>query len=87
MSLPARFDSVEHLEDVMTEPSMALIQDMAALEGDIMVLGVGGKMGPTLARMAKRAAPNTRVIGVARQQIRLDAFHALRVQPLAQAGF
>lgn len=66
MSLPARFDSVEHLEDVMTEPSMALIQDMAALEGDIMVLGVGGKMGPTLARMAKRAAPNKRVIGVAR---------------------
>jgi nucleoside-diphosphate-sugar epimerase len=34
--------------------------------GDIMVLGVGGKMGPTLARMAKRAAPGKRVIGVAR---------------------
>jgi nucleoside-diphosphate-sugar epimerase len=66
VSLPARFDSVEHLEDVMTEPSMALIQEMAALEGDIMVLGVGGKMGPTLARMARRAAPNKRVIGVAR---------------------
>ena len=31
-----------------------------------MVLGVGGKMGPTLARMAKRAAPGKRVIGVAR---------------------
>ncbi len=36
------------------------------MEGDILVLGVGGKMGPTLARMAKRAAPGKRVIGVAR---------------------
>jgi prephenate dehydrogenase len=34
--------------------------------GDILVLGVGGKMGPTLARLAKRAAPHKRVIGVAR---------------------
>jgi nucleoside-diphosphate-sugar epimerase len=30
------------------------------------VLGVGGKMGPTLARLARRAAPDRRVIGVAR---------------------
>ncbi|MBX3603152.1 MAG: NAD(P)-dependent oxidoreductase [Rubrivivax sp.] len=50
----------------MTAPSPALVQDMAALDGDLIVLGVGGKMGPTLARMAKRAAPGKRVIGVAR---------------------
>ncbi len=31
-----------------------------------MILGVGGKMGPTLARMAKRAAPSKRIIAVAR---------------------
>jgi len=31
-----------------------------------MILGVGGKMGPTLARLAKRAAPGRRVMGVAR---------------------
>ncbi len=66
MSLPARFDSVAHLEAVMTTPSQALIDDLARLEGDIIVLGVGGKMGPTLARMASRAAPSKRVIGVAR---------------------
>jgi nucleoside-diphosphate-sugar epimerase len=66
VSLPPRFDSIDHLEDVMSEPSMALIQDLARVDGDIMVLGVGGKMGPTLARMAKRAAPGKRVIGVAR---------------------
>jgi len=64
--LPSRFDGVEQLEDVMTTPSEALVGTLAGLPGDIMVLGVGGKMGPTLARLAKRAAPHKRVIGVAR---------------------
>ncbi|HXV23123.1 MAG TPA: NAD(P)-dependent oxidoreductase [Alphaproteobacteria bacterium] len=50
----------------MTTPSQALVEDLAAVEGDILVLGVGGKMGPTLARLAKRAAPKKTVIGVAR---------------------
>jgi len=42
----------------MSTPSQALLTDMQRIEGDIMVLGAAGKMGPTLARMAKRAAPN-----------------------------
>jgi nucleoside-diphosphate-sugar epimerase len=50
----------------MTTPSQALIDDLAAVDGDIIVLGVGGKMGPTLAALAKRAAPHKRVVGVAR---------------------
>ena len=50
----------------MSRPSAGLVEDLAGVDGDIMVLGVGGKMGPTLARMAKRAAPGKRVIGVAR---------------------
>lgn len=60
------FENVEALEEFMTRPSPALEADLARAPGDIMVLGVGGKMGPTLARMARRAAPNRRVIGVAR---------------------
>lgn len=64
--LPDRFDSVEAMEEFMTTPSQALIDDLARAPGDIMVLGVGGKMGPTLARLAKRAAPDRKVIGVAR---------------------
>ncbi len=63
---PAKIESVEHLEDVMTTPSAALVATLRELPGDILVLGVGGKMGPTLARLAKRAAPYKRVIGVAR---------------------
>ncbi len=65
-SLPDRFADVAALEDFMSEPSPALVSDLARVAGDVMVLGVGGKMGPTLARMAKRAAPARRVIGVAR---------------------
>ena len=64
--LPARFDSIEHLEDVMTTPSPALVAALAGVPGDIIVLGVGGKMGPTLARLARRAAPAKRIVGVAR---------------------
>jgi hypothetical protein len=66
MTFPERFSDAEHLEDVMSTPSAALMADLARVPGDIMVLGVGGKMGPTLARMAKRAAQGRRVIGVAR---------------------
>ena len=65
-TLPDRFDSVEAVEDFMTAPSDALVADLAKTPGDIIVLGVGGKMGPTLARLAKRAAPSKRVMGVAR---------------------
>jgi nucleoside-diphosphate-sugar epimerase len=65
-ALPDGFADAEALEDFMTAPTPALERDLAALEGDLMVLGVGGKMGPTLARMAKRAAPGKRVVGVAR---------------------
>lgn len=65
-ALPDRLESVEHLEEVMTQPSPALVADLAAVEGDILIVGVGGKMGPTLARLAKRAAPDKRVVGVAR---------------------
>lgn len=60
----------EELNDRLTAPSTALLGDMAKLDGDILVLGAGGKMGPSLARMAKRAADaagtGRRVIAVSR---------------------
>jgi nucleoside-diphosphate-sugar epimerase len=60
------FADVAELEEFMTRPTGELESDLARADGDIIVLGVGGKMGPTLARMAKRAAPRKRVLGVAR---------------------
>ena len=64
--VPSSFRDEAHLEDFLSTPSRGLVADYAALPGDIMVLGVAGKVGPTLAMMAKRAAPHKRVIGVAR---------------------
>jgi len=64
--LPDRIDDVAALEDLLSRPSQALVDDLAALDGDIIILGVGGKVGPCLARMAKRAAPHKRILGVAR---------------------
>src|SRR5215207_2995675 len=79
INMPSRFEDVQQLEDVMSRPSAALAADLARVPGDIMVLGVGGKMGPTLARMAKRAAPDKKVIGVARfseKGVREELAHA-----------
>jgi nucleoside-diphosphate-sugar epimerase len=62
--------SVDELEDALSTPSNALVEALAQTRGDIMLLGVGGKMGPALARMARRAADlagsTRRVIGVSR---------------------
>ncbi|MDQ6627202.1 MAG: NAD(P)-dependent oxidoreductase [Pseudomonadota bacterium] len=65
-SLPEHFGSVDSLEAYLAEPSPALIVDLAEVPGDLLILGVAGKMGPTLARLAKNASPGRRVIGVAR---------------------
>lgn len=59
-----------HLEELLSEPSPALIDTMRRLDGDMLILGVGGKMGPSLARMARRASDaagvSRRIIGVSR---------------------
>ncbi len=63
---PDRFRDVEHLEEVMTAPTAALRAAFEKLPGDLIILGVGGKIGPTLAGLARRAATGKRVVGVAR---------------------
>lgn len=63
-------DSVEQLEALLSLPTEQDVAAMRALEGDLMILGVGGKMGPSLAARARRAIDlagvKKRVIGVAR---------------------
>jgi nucleoside-diphosphate-sugar epimerase len=58
------------LESYLSEPTDEVISAIASLEGDILILGVGGKMGPSLAKQAKRAIDSARidkkVIGVSR---------------------
>ncbi|MDB6028504.1 MAG: hypothetical protein JWM68_4727 [Verrucomicrobiales bacterium] len=63
-------DSVETLETLLSEPALGVVETMRRLKGDLMFLGVAGKMGPTLARMARRASDLAgiprRIIGVSR---------------------
>ena len=47
--------TIAELEQRLATPSAALIDDLARLEGDLLVLGAGGKMGPSLVAMACRA--------------------------------
>ena len=60
----------EKLNELLTTPSQALIEDMKKIEGDILVLGAGGKMGYTLCVLAKNAIKaagvEKRVIAVSR---------------------
>ena len=45
----------DKLNQMLITPSSGLIEDMKKIEGDIMILGAGGKMGPTLCTLAKNA--------------------------------
>ncbi|HEU5219559.1 MAG TPA: NAD-dependent epimerase/dehydratase family protein, partial [Gemmatimonadales bacterium] len=58
------------LEEILSRPTPAVVQAMGSLQGDLLILGAGGKMGPSLARLARRASTDAgstrRVIAVAR---------------------
>lgn len=58
------------LEQKILQPSDQLLEDIAGIEGDILLLGIGGKMGPGMARLAKQAieitGSNKKIIGVSR---------------------
>jgi nucleoside-diphosphate-sugar epimerase len=62
--------TIEELQRELTTPSDRLIEDVSRLEGDIVVLGVGGKVGPSVAGLAanaiKAAGVDKTVYGVAR---------------------
>lgn len=62
--------NIDQLEDNLSEPTPGVIETMRRLPGDVAVLGVGGKMGPTLARMIRRASDaagvSRKVFGVSR---------------------
>jgi nucleoside-diphosphate-sugar epimerase len=81
-------DDEPALEEALSRPTPGLAEELAALDGDVMVLGVGGKMGPTLARMARRAldeaGSSRQVYGVARfsQPELRDALEAAGVRTI-----
>src|SRR6266567_2626709 len=64
MLTPLFIESEEQLDDLLSEPTPQVVETMSRLKGDIVILGIAGKMGPSLARMAWRASD---VAGVRRQ--------------------
>ena len=54
--MPASITNEIALDDLLSTPRRETVAALDACPGDIIILGAGGKMGPTLARMAARAA-------------------------------
>jgi dTDP-4-dehydrorhamnose reductase len=69
-ALPDTIRDVEQLDDLLSQPTPGVIDTLKRLKGDIILLGIGGKMGPSLGRMIRRASDaagtKRRVIGVSR---------------------
>lgn len=70
-TLPEHILNNEQLDEILTRPDEGLIEYIKQLDGDIMVLGSSGKIGPTLAGMAKRAVDKSggkkKIIAVSRR--------------------
>lgn len=68
---PPMIHDLNDLEERLSQPTEAAIDVLSRLEGDLLLLGAGGKMGPSLARMALRAS---RSAGVDRRLIAVSRF-------------
>jgi nucleoside-diphosphate-sugar epimerase len=92
---PDKIINVEMLEDLLSRPTAETVNMFSRLEGDIMFLGIGGKIGPSMARMAVRACREAgvdkRMYGVALfesdqqlqalQDLGIETFHGDLLDP------
>lgn len=74
--------TVDELEDRLSEPTPGVVETLARLEGDLILLGAGGKMGPSLARMARRASD---AAGVRRRIFAVSRFSNTQAEAFLQA--
>ena len=87
-NIPVKIDSTAQLDDLLSAPTPGVVDALSRLDGDVIVLGVAGKMGPSLAAMVKRAGDaagsRRRVIGVSRfgSQGSEDALKASGIQTI-----
>jgi nucleoside-diphosphate-sugar epimerase len=81
-ALPISITGVAELEALLSDPPQFVVETMRQIEGDLIILGVAGKMGPTLARMARRASD---VAGVRRRIIGVARFSDLKVETALHA--
>jgi len=86
---PEVIENEEMLDSVMTEPSPLLIEDLTDLDGDFIILGAAGKMGPTLGKLLRRGLDATgsksKVFAVSRfsRSELIDFFESLAIQPIS----
>jgi hypothetical protein len=81
-SLPEKIEGIEQLDELLSRPTPEVIAMIGRLEGDLIILGVGGKIGPSLARMARRASD---AAGVQRRIIGVARFSTPELQPKLQS--
>jgi nucleoside-diphosphate-sugar epimerase len=81
--IPEEFVDVEALEEFLSRPTVDVVDAVARFEGDLMILGAGGKMGPTLSTMAQRAVDAS---GVARRVIAVSRFSDTEVADRLRAS-
>jgi nucleoside-diphosphate-sugar epimerase len=88
-TFPVSIENEEQLEELLSRPSAPLIEMMRRLEGDIIILGVAGKIGVSLGRCAVRAIREAgvakRVYGAARfsDPAALEKVAAYGMEPIA----
>ena len=67
---PDKISGLKQLEELLSRPSAEVVDMFKQLDGNIIFLGIAGKIGPSLAHMAKRACDQAgvkkRIIGVSR---------------------
>lgn len=81
-TFPDRIDDVGQLEELLSRPTPGTVEAMKRLQGDVVILGVGGKIGPSLARMIRRA---DRMAGVSRRVIGVARFSSPELQEKLEA--
>ncbi len=79
-----------HLESELSRPSESDIACMCRLEGDILILGAGGKMGPSLARLCRRASDAAGkprgILAVSRRLLQIDGVQSVSCDLLDRAA-
>jgi nucleoside-diphosphate-sugar epimerase len=87
--LPREITSEDQLEDLLSQPTAIVLEALDQLGGDILLLGAGGKMGFSLARMLRRAADqrgeSRRIVAVSRfgRPDHAKRFHQYGIETLA----
>jgi dTDP-4-dehydrorhamnose reductase len=76
MNIPQEITSEQQLENLFADPYPETVELMRRLQGAILILGAGGKMGPSLAHLASNAS---RYAGIDKRIIAVSRFPDTRV--------